>query len=275
MMKTTIFTRYTANIVYRIVPPIAFGLGFRPAHKTEASQKSVPSKFGFSVRHVVTSLPDDINKKRRDDQDNCPVCKKYSQGPCGKLFVKWLSCTDEFPGQEADRKTECHIIKCRSLAEPLAKCLEKEAEYYESLDIHAKDDQIIEEDLREPWEKVIQELEDSWTAVAFPSQRPFLEIRPQSRTGMAGFHYTLANKNSKSKKVIVLAYVRDTHTGELLAAGSMEDLWEYDGKGILRLSFEPECRCVTAYALYQGEDDSDNSDFLYKYTINISGTKTQ
>eukprot|EP00546_Thalassionema_frauenfeldii_P019471 CAMPEP_0178894618 /NCGR_PEP_ID=MMETSP0786-20121207/118_1 /TAXON_ID=186022 /ORGANISM="Thalassionema frauenfeldii, Strain CCMP 1798" /LENGTH=130 /DNA_ID=CAMNT_0020564731 /DNA_START=444 /DNA_END=836 /DNA_ORIENTATION=+ len=130
---------------------------------------------------------------------------------------------------------------------------------------------MMEGDLREAWEKVIQEVENSRTSFAFPSQPPLLEIKPQNRAGMAAFDYTLSNKNNE-RKVIVLAYVRDSQTRELIAAGSMDDLWEYDGKGILRLSFGPECRSVTAYALYQDEVDRENNDILYRYETNISGS---
>jgi len=289
-MMNILCNRYTTT-AHRIFPAaITLVLGANSFQKlmiskTNSSPSSIPSRFGQSIQqqrsYSNTNFPDDIHQRNKDDNNgDCPICKKYSQGPCGEMFVKWLACTDKHRGSKDDDDEHRISIMCQSLAEPLTECLQKEAKYYASLDIYTdeeNDDDI--EDLRQAWITVIQEVEECHqTTKDFPSP-PIMDIRPQDRTGMAGFDYKLP----ENKMTIVLAYIRDNDTGELLAAGSIEDLWEYNvstnnKKGILRLSFGPECKSVTAYALYQSDNDDENNDsgksndILYKYGIHLSSS---
>jgi hypothetical protein len=240
------------RLAVRRAAPAAFGLTVGASGIITICDAGIPSRFGPSVRSFSISSGG-IDASNKDD---CPVCKKYSQGPCGDIFKKWLNCTDAHPGKDADGE-DFYLTKCESLFEPFVKCLELNKDFYEALDIHEEDDDIDEEDLFGAWSKVILDVEACHQAVAFPETSQELQIRLKNNTGMASFSYTLSGSR------IVMCYVKDDDTGELLAAGSSDDLWEHDGKGILRLSFGPTCRSVTTYALYS--DDLDN-DVLYEFS---------
>lgn len=193
------------------------------------------------------------------NREDCPVCKKFSQGPCGAMFREWMACTDQYPGPNPDNQEEdWHLSKCMHLAKPLSACLEEHQAHYAEMDVFAEDDDD-ERELMDAWSNVISEVEVSREAVSFPSP-PNVQIRLANRTGMASFDYSLSDKN------IIMAYVRDDETGELLAAGSSDDLWDYKGKGILRLSFGPSCKSVTVFALY---GDEHGNDILYKLSQRI------
>ena len=128
----------------------------------------------------------------------------------------------------------------------------------DELDIYAED-QEEEAQLMEAWNEVISEVEATQTPVPFPSP-PDLQIKLSNNTGMASFDYEFSGQK------IVLTYVRDDNSGELLAAGSMDDLWRYKGKGILRLAIPLSCTSVTAYALYIDEYDND---ILYQHSQRV------
>jgi hypothetical protein len=70
--------------------------------------------------------------------------------------------------------------------------------------------------------------------------------------GIAGFawEYSL-------DRPLIMACVKDTNTGNLLAAGSMEDLFEYEGRGILKLVIPYSTKAVVVSALYDGGDEDD------------------
>jgi hypothetical protein len=174
-----------------------------------------------------------------------------------------MACTDEHPGTDSKTGDALHLTKCLHLARPLAACLEEHQDFYEKLDIYAEMDVEDEQDLLSAWTKVIREIQESYKAMTFPKPGPLLEMRPKTNTGMAAFDYYIGRAK------IVMAYVEDTDTKELLAAGSADDLWDHDGRGILRLSLPPNCKSVTAYVLYSTEDDKD---ILYRHEKRIQKT---
>lgn len=235
--------------------------------RISCEQSRTPSRFGPSIiwsaagqQRLQSSSSASLSHIDTSNKDDCPVCKKFSQGPCGEIFKTWMACTEKFPGKNPDNPDEAwHLSKCQHLAMPLGACLEKHEAYYDELDIYAEDDEE-EEQLMEAWNKVIsEEVEATRTPVPFPSP-PQLEVKLSNNTGMASFEYELSGLK------IVMTYVRDDNSGELLAAGSMDDLWRYKGKGILRLAIPPSCTSVTAYALYIDEHDND---ILYQHTQRV------
>jgi hypothetical protein len=221
-------------------------------------RRSVPPQFGTSVRykHASSSI-----SETNDSNEDCPICRKYSQGPCGTIFRQWLTCTDANKGIDPETKQEWHLTKCSHLATPLAQCLQKHESYYENLDIYNEDDDENEnddmKDLKEAWQNVIKEVEQKDRQSFPPEIVPELQVRPTTNTGMAAFVYQY------KEKTLILAYVKDNDTGELLAAGSLEDLWEWEenGYGVLRLALPETTRSVTAYALYQA--DTPEEEILY------------
>lgn len=242
------------RLITKRVVPAALGLtvGFTVKSTAACESARIPSRFGSSVRSF-SSRDGGMDISNKDD---CPVCKKYSQGPCGETFKKWLSCTDANPGKDAHGE-EIYLSKCETIFEPFVKCLEQNKDFYEELDMF-EEDEASEEDLFEAWNKVISEVETTRTAIDFPNSLPEVQIRLRNNTGMVTFSYKLPDGQR-----VVMCYVKDDDTGEVLAAGSSDDLWPHEGKGILRLSFGPKCRAVTTYALYSDENDSDT---LYRFT---------
>ena len=242
------------------------GLTLSWSHRVCFSEpsKRVPPRFGLSVltthrpNHDDASFSSSFSLSNIDtnNKNDCPICKKFSQGPCGELFKAWMACTDKHPGKNPDKPEEdLHLSKCLDLVKPLGTCLEEHTTFYEELDVYAED-YGEEQGLMEAWKDVIAQVEKDRRPALFPTP-PQLEIRLASNTGMASFDYELLGKN------IVMSYVKDADSGELLAAGSVDDLWEYQGKGILRLSFGPTCKSVTTFALYM---DDDETDILYQCT---------
>jgi hypothetical protein len=242
----------------------ATGLTMFSVRISRCEQSRTPSRFGRSI--VLTgagqqrqqSSSSSLSHVDTSNKDDCPVCKKFSQGPCGEIFKTWMACTDEYPGKNPDHPNEAwHLSKCQHLAMPLGACLEKHESYYDELDIYADDDD--EDQLMDAWNKVISDVEATCSTVPFPSA-PELQIKLSNNTGMASFEYGFSGQK------IVMTYVRDDNSGELLAAGSRDDLWSYKGKGILRLAIPPSCTSVTAYALYVDEHDND---ILYQHSQRV------
>ena len=78
-----------------------------------------------------------------DRDNNCPMCKKFSMGPCDDVFKMWLACTDKHPGKDA-RGEPLHLNKCSVLADELAKCLDENTEYYTKEEEEEEDTTTIE-----------------------------------------------------------------------------------------------------------------------------------
>lgn len=247
------FSSYSSCISNRgtilVASVSCFLIGFQRQTQC-AGRAAPPPRFGMSVRYKSnntsnTSIPPiEVSK---DKEEDCPLCRKYSQGPCGDTFKKWLACTDKHKGIDPSTQEEEHLDKCSHLAEPLAKCLEIHQEFYDNLNIY--DDAEEETTLMTEWTGVVTEVEETSTTQEFPPVlMPDLQIRPSNRTGMAAFCY---NSGKNGNVPLILAYVKDTDSGKLLAAGSREDLWEWQDKyGVLRLSIPSTTLSITAYALY-------------------------
>ena len=214
-----------------------------------------PPRFGTSIRYKHSSVPENYH-------EDCPICRKYSQGPCGSIFHQWLDCTDANKGVDPETKEEWHLSKCSHLATPLAQCLKKHEHFYENLSIINDDEHEMEEDLKEAWQNVIHEVEEK-DRQNFPSEiSPELQVKPMTGSGMAAFVYEY------NERRLILAYVKDDDTGELLAAGALEDLWEWQDKyGVLRLSLPEKTRSITAHALY--EADTPEAEVLYVRTEEV------
>ena len=204
------------------------------------------------------------NNKKKDD---CPICRKYSKGPCGQLFTEWMACTDANPGKDETTGEELHLTKCSALAEKLAECLGEHAEEYSGpLEYDDDDDDdgangtdgddqssatIPIKDLADAWLELIAGLESSSSTNSrepFPAEfSPELEVRPSSGWGVGAFAPT-----DDRDEPLILAYLKD-QTGTVLAAGSGEDLNE--SGGFLRFQLQKSTETVTACAIYGGQED--------------------
>ena len=259
-------------------------------------RRQQPVRFGPSVRWMTTQdysrftvANNNNNNNDNDDLDeeraSCPVCQKFSRGPCGAVFRRWLECTDQYPGPHPDNPNEeWHLTQCLPYAKPLAQCLEQYQSYYNHNDDDDQqqqdDDSDEQQDLQQAWSKVIAQVEQEHQEAdaAFPhGAKPCLRVRPATQTGMAAF----ATKN------LILCYVRGSNNDDdksvLLAAGGREDLWLdwKDGYGVLQFSYlSPPGLVVsriTAHALYYSNDDDDDEDnenvILYSHTELIPSDK--
>lgn len=241
----------------------------KSSQTTCAPNKSPPPRFGMSIRfkhHGATAASDGANSlssinTTTEEEEDCPICRKYSQGPCGSLFQEWLKCTEANRGVDPKTQEELHLSKCSHLAAPLGECLETNKYFYDNLNIY---DEVQEEEaLLTEWTSVVREVEEQQQSdkepLDFPpSLAPDLQIRPSTNTGMAAFVY----RDTENKKVLTLAYVKDAETGQLLAAGSLQDLWEWQDKyGVLRLLIPPRTTTIVACALYD--------DVLYSKTQRV------
>ena len=214
-------------------------------------KNSQPIRFGASVRSLHSDLPSVDNEK-----EDCPICKKYSQGPCGDLFIQWLACTDKHRTSE-----NSHIDKCASFAGPLAECLKIHEVLYDNIQVY--NDEPTPIGLQDEWVKVVKEVDASNKSQAFPSHlKPTLEYRLEIGTGIAGF----VMKYNETQPII-MACIKDSSTGDLLAAGSMADLFEYEGRGVLKLVIPASTNAVTVSALYDGGDDNHDLWLSHQFLV--------
>lgn len=276
-----------------------------PTRKTPAA----PPRFGKSMPHHLLSrpftttlttkkdipIPTTTNRKNKEDsiqqqqsilvskskagekrdESSCPLCKKYSQGPCGKLFQKWIECID---ANEHEHENEGDASKCDSLVVPLDKCLKEHQEYYDKISIHdnADDNDQVAID---KWKDFILaiEQEDGIRFESFPpshdaannahDHEPEMQLRPKSNMGAAMFHPEMGDQ------VLLLAYIKD-QDGNLLGAGSVEDLFPFQDHYVLRFGVTAKCKDITAHALYGYKDGADGSDHGSDESLTIY-TKTQ
>jgi hypothetical protein len=216
-------------------------------------RKAQPVRFGASVRSIHSDLPS-VDGEHKED---CPLCKKYSQGPCADLFQRWLACTDQYRDSN-DGHTRND--KCAEIAEPLSECLKKHEDFYDKISVHDDDEP---NGLQDEWAKVVEQVDSSNTSQSFPSHlKPTLEYRPQTGVGIAGFVWECS-----TDRPLIMACVKDTKTGNLLAAGSMDDLFDYEGRGILKLVIPSSTKAVIVSALYDGGDDEDDLWFTHHVLV--------
>lgn len=232
------------------------------------------------------------NEKNRSD---CPLCQKYSQGPCGTLFTKWMDCIDRHQTQTSTSSKSNKSdgdesqSECDHLMIPLDQCLKEHEEFYDKISLYTDDNDITEDSISD-WKGFILDLEKAASTTSasssssevkpqlqlFPNSiEPEMQLRPKQNMGAAMFH-----KTDGQDRILLLAYVKD-QDGHLLGAGSVEDLFDFQGQYVLRFrvssssgsgsssgssvssdgtSKKSGSKDVTAYALYQNECESTDED---------------
>jgi hypothetical protein len=226
-----------------------------------------------------------------DNREDCPICRKYSkvghfcciqqfivheqyatgtlnfllladrcspfQGPCGKLFHNWLTCTDEFDGQvDAITGEDMHLSKCSHLATPLAECLETKQAHYQA---SSSMDNNTNEILAKTWKGIVQDLEQERDKKTkpFPSRRmmPRMEINPSGSAGLAVFAPIFQKDASRG---LIFAYVKDNN-GKVVAAATASDMEDqqdlFDGFA-LSYDIDRGVESVTAFVVYDGHSDA-------------------
>ena len=261
-------------------PPPRFG---RRLPSPPAGAAGAWARAGAGARGFSSGGTDGGGTDGGDDGDeDCPVCRKYSRGPCGPLFRRWRACADAHPGRDAGGSgEEAHLSACADLAGPLADCLSEHAEFYAGPIDYDLDGggrtgggdgrEASQAQLAEAWSEVVAELEAEMEAgtgtgtgtgtiprrrerrrraqVPFPPTRhPEMEVRPESGWGVVSFAPT-----DDRGEPLVLAYLSDQN-GRLLAAGSGADLEEAGGFLRFALDGKGGTECVLASALYGGAE---------------------
>jgi hypothetical protein len=258
----------------------------------------LPPPVGISAREFSSSSIDtaattnstgdnDDNGLPTSYSDDCPLCAKYSAGPCGTLFRQWLACTD---AAAATDKGGDGVALCAQDFDRLQACLEEHSDYYDK--IHA-DEQVLggyQEDgrddsgatstssIQQAWETMIQEELSCAVTESFPETlRPIVRIRPKTGQATASF---AVSSSSKGVDNFVLAFVRNDNSKDanadgndanayiLLAAGAKEDLYiddDADNRIVLAFRVPTESAAVLVSAVYEQQDDSVA---VYEYRVN-------
>jgi hypothetical protein len=244
-----------------------FGLDCR---ETKCDKGTVPPQFGsripfFLVNHQKryfntttgtmkkSNFPDDIPSK--EDRGECLVCKKYSRGPCGTHFKKWLECIDTNSGNEA---------VCDELVLPLDQCLKKNQEYYDNINAYDTEDKDEDENR---WKDFILELEsgeeESIMYDQFPPDKvPDMQIRLEKKMGIIQFHPEITRNGSKH--LLMLGYVKDQDS-TILAGASADELVDFDEMRVLRFHTSNNTRDIVACAIYTvANDDTPDDIIIYR-----------
>ena len=262
--------RFTRHIPSMITNSHTDRRSFSSSHDFFAADGSSQDLLAAAAAQSAHGANNINNNEKKDD---CPICRKYSKGPCGKLFTEWMACTDANPGKDETTGEELHLTKCSALAEKLAECLGEHAKEYsgpleyddDGANGNGGDDQssatIPIKDLADAWLELIADLESSSSTNSrepFPAEfSPELEVRPSSGWGVGAFAPT-----DDRDEPLILAYLKD-QTGTVLAAGSGEDLNE--SRGFLRFQIQENTETVTACAIYGGQED----DPIYERSARI------
>lgn len=234
---------------------------------TEATPSSRPRRrrppiFGASIptitaRGLATNASDATIPEDVAQREDCPLCKKFGKGPCGEAFKRWLACTDRHPGKEAGGEP-LHLSKCSDFAEKLAECLDaNHSEYYSEGDPGDHDryrEEEPKEELKDAWSEFVREMEDGIAAGKY-NLRPFpeklnpkMEVRWASCTGAAFF------APEKDGHPVIAAYILDDG-GNVIAAGSKEDMDMGDLGCVLQFKVGDGMNSVTSRALYDAAGD--------------------
>ncbi len=254
------------------------------SHLARPNQRRRPPEFGSTIpsmsrRGMATKFSDtsipaiDVN-----DREDCPLCKKFSSGPCGELFKKWLACTDVNPGKD-DNGEPLHLTRCSSFAERLAECLDENSPYYSKdsedevehdVNIGNKGTNSAEGDgmLKDAWTEFVSGIEDGiksgkYSLLPFPATiTPRVEVRISTHTGAAFF------VPENDAQPIIAAYILDD-SSNVIAAASQKDMY-MNGLGcVIQFKVMEGMKSATCRAIYDME--GDNVSIVYTRTMLVPG----
>ena len=201
----------------------------------------------------------ELEQDDHDDHDDCPMCRKFSKGPCGHLFKKWMACTDSHRGKDAQGEP-IHLKQCESEAKGLAECLDRNEDYYTS---NAWEDPPTDTSKLnvDQWRSFVKKMEagienNKYTLTDFPSDTlPRVQI---SRSESVAVFFRPEDVKCQT---IIAAYILDEQ-GDVIAAGSKHDI-QLDALGCVLQFKTNDLKAVTIRAIY----DSDDKDSVTVYTM--------
>lgn len=213
---------------------------------------TIPNQLLFQQRRQLTTIdPSDISEK--ENRNECVICKKYSRGPCGDLFKKWLDCIDTNSGNES---------ACDKLIISLDECLKSNDEYYSNIDpyedIDVEDEEINHNKFKK-WTDFISKLESGKevpvTFQDFPPEiLPQMEIRLESMVGVIEFQPNF--NRDKVDQSIIIGYAKDDK-GNILAAAAADELLNYGDCVLLRFQAPGDAIHIECCAVYIDTDEQD------------------
>ena len=240
-----------------------------------------PPTFGAKIPNITTrrmvtkSSGNDTTAPDLDDREDCPMCKKFSKGPCGDRFKQWLSCTDQHPGKDANGEP-LHLSTCSDFAEKLAKCLDENADFYskedeEEEDAYNKADSKQNSEMQEDaWKEFIHEIEEGIKSGKYNvAPVPKHDINPKIQTRLASGLAATFFSPEKDGKTIIAAYILDEN-GNVKAAGSKGDMDMGELGSILQFKIS-DMTSVTCRAIYDTEDGNGDNISIYSRTVQIRG----
>lgn len=243
-------------------------LGFESNRNTICEKSPVPPQFGRMIpHHLLLGQKRQFNSTSKigsntsggipikEDRNECLVCKKYSQGPCGKLFTKWLNCIDENNGKESI---------CDELLLPLDKCLQKHEEYYKKINIYENIGENVNVNY---WKEFIVSLESGQEQdIVFedfpPEIVPQVQIRLEKMVGVVQYHPKLLRDGKDCN--LILGYVKD-NKGNILAGASFDELVDYEGMLVLRFHTSADTQDVITFGIYMESHEKNTKNIvIYK-----------
>jgi hypothetical protein len=272
-------------------PPVGIS-----ARDFSCSSSSVNTATTSPATTASTGDNDDLPSSYSDD---CPLCAKYSAGPCGTLFRQWLACTDNAvvantSDNGSGNDDHDHVALCAQDFGRLQACLEEHSDYYDKIRADVDDagatstsTSTSPSSVQQAWENMIQEELAGAATKSFPhSLRPNVRIRP--KTGQATASFVVSSSSSNGVDNFVLAFVRTMSKGNdsdegndadaytLLAAGAKEDLFidadaDADDRIVLAFRVPADSAAVIVSAVYEQQDDSVA---VYEYRVNDGAVDT-
>eukprot|EP00590_Aulacoseira_subarctica_P010778 CAMPEP_0172421362 /NCGR_PEP_ID=MMETSP1064-20121228/7612_1 /TAXON_ID=202472 /ORGANISM="Aulacoseira subarctica , Strain CCAP 1002/5" /LENGTH=284 /DNA_ID=CAMNT_0013161725 /DNA_START=384 /DNA_END=1238 /DNA_ORIENTATION=- len=229
-------------------------------HHEGSKSRKRPPMFGSSLQLLIQKQEKEGEGKqgsKQEQREDCPICIKYSQGPCGDLFKHWLECTDKYTDQiDPDTGEELHLSKCLYLAKPLADCLELNQEFY------SKAPEVYpDEVLKLAWQTFLQNMENEeqkTTTTVFPGNYLTPQIQMYGQHGVVSFR-----EGKKQQQQLVVGYVKD-QDNVVIAAAMREDMLQQAEELNLLIDIPATLQCVTVCAVYD-----DDPDVIYTKVVHV------
>ncbi len=253
-------------------PPRQFGsripyslLNNNTIYKSRSISSSQRRSFGTTNGKNGNDTDNEMNNiplKGKQNRSECAICKKYSQGPCGELFIRWLDCIDNNDKNDNDNDES----PCDQFIPPLDECLKANSDYYDNINMYDDDDDdnnndgadnATPGDMKNKWSDFIHELEQqrgsgkdkeseetniNITYRSFPTDKcPEMQIRLDQHIGIATFHPRITPEQQQQLKsepehksgqlTLMLGFIKDQN-GNILAAASADELfYNYSSNG--------------------------------------------
>jgi hypothetical protein len=223
--------------------------------------------------HIETSEIDATTTTINDNTLDCPICRKFSRGPCGTLFQTWYDCTEANPQNEVDA--------CADAFAQFQQCLDQNEAYYSSDDsdtnpqANRKNDLSDLKDINVQWDALLQEGElSTMERGPFPpSLQPRCDCQSDTTTAPESSNITIWFPHESH---LLLAMVQKpvdnmgASWNTLRAVSGGDGMPSHNGEVCMHVVLPDGVQSFRILALYA--DDTDfNIEHLYEYIWTMSG----